>query len=147
MPPWLPQMCTVRPERAMPFLTCSNARSVKMANVLAKGTLPDDAMPAATSIMFCSAIPIENDLLGYSDLKWHDFVDLPKSASMTTTLGSPAIRSKPAPYPSLEAPPDEGALMTTPPGPFSTRRHSGPSHGMPDYPPCRRLPCPSLYWR
>ena len=90
-------MCTVNSGLAIPFLTCSNARSVKIANVLANGILPDDAIPAATSIMFCSAIPIENERDGNSALKWQDLVDLPRSASKTTTLGSDASLSRPSP--------------------------------------------------
>jgi hypothetical protein len=49
----------------MPFLICSKARSVKIAKVLAKGILPEEAIPAATSIMFCSATPIEMVRVGF----------------------------------------------------------------------------------
>ena len=101
---------------------------MNIANVLANGIFPDAAIPAATSIMFCSAIPIENDFDGYLVLKWQDFVDLPRSASMTTTRGSSAILSSPEPYPSLEAPPVDGALMITPPMQFVTHHHSEPFH-------------------
>ena len=88
IPPWLPQICTTNPGLAIPFLTCSNALSVNIANVLAKGIFPDEAIPADTSIIFCSAIPIETVLSGYSALNKQDFVDFPKSASKTTTLES-----------------------------------------------------------
>ena len=70
---------------------------MKIANVLANGIFPEDAIPAATSIIFCSAIPIENVRDGYFDLKWQDLVDLPRSASKTTTLGSEASLSRPFP--------------------------------------------------
>ena len=83
-------MCTTKPGLAIPFLTCSNALSVNIAKVLANGIFPDEAIPADTSIIFCSAIPIETVLSGYSALNKQDFVDFPKSASRTTTLGSAA---------------------------------------------------------
>ena len=135
MPPWLPQRCTTKPGLATPFLTCSNPLSVKIAKVLANGIFPDDAIPAPTKIIFCSAIPRDTVLSGLASLKRQDFVDLPKSASSTTTRGSSANRSSAEPYPSLEAPPVDGALMTTPPTLLLARYRSGLYHGMKDYPP------------
>ena len=138
IPPWLPQICTGRPGRAIPLRTCSKALSVNIANVLANGIFPEDAIPAATSIIFCSAMPNETVLSGYSSRKWHDLVDFPRSASNTTTRGSSAIRRRPSPYPSLDAPPDEGALMITPPMQFATLHHPEPFHGRTDCSPCMK---------
>ena len=128
-------MCATNPGLAKPFLTCSKARSVNIANVLAKGTLPQDARPAATNTIFCSAIPRETVLSGYCSLKRQDLVDFPKSASITTTLGSSAMFSNAWPYPSLLAPPDDGALMITPPVLVLIRSHWVLYHGRMGYLP------------
>ena len=97
MPPWLPHRWTTKPVLAIPFLNCSKALSEKIAKVLAKGTFPDSARPAPTSAMFCSAMPRQNVRSGYSARKWQDFVDLPRSASSTTTRSSPAMSSSASP--------------------------------------------------
>ena len=53
---------------------------------------PLDAIPAATSNMFCSPIPQDTVRSGCAFLKCSDLVDLPKSASKTTTFGLPVMQ-------------------------------------------------------
>ena len=103
VPPCEPHRWTARLGLATPFLICSKALSVKIANVLANGMYPFDAIPAATKSIFCSPMPQETVLSGCSFRKCRDFVDLPKSASSTTTFSFSASASNASPYPSLVA--------------------------------------------
>ena len=70
------------------------SNSNEKSEVLANGMKPDDAKPAAVKSIFCSPIPQEIVLSGNCFLKCSDLVDLPKSASNTTTFSLPAKSSK-----------------------------------------------------
>jgi len=72
----------------MVLRTCSQARPLaKMPNVLAKGTLPLRASPAATPIMFASAMPMSKKRPGNFSAKSLVRVDFDRSASSTTISG------------------------------------------------------------
>ena len=69
----------------MEFLTCSYARpAANIANVLANGTIPAAARPAATPIILPSAIPQSMKRSGCAFLNTPVFVAEARSASSTT---------------------------------------------------------------
>src|SRR5205814_452822 len=59
----------------------------KHAKLVKTGILPESARPAATPIMFCSAMPISKWRAGYFFMNGWVIVDFDRSASRTTRLG------------------------------------------------------------
>ena len=66
---------------------------MKQAKLLSHGTRPQVVMPAATPIMFCSAMPISRKRLGRSRETLSALVELAKSPSSTYTRGSRSMSS------------------------------------------------------
>jgi len=73
------------------FLTCSKALpAANIAKLEAKGTSPIVLNPAATHIIFASAMPQLMWRFGYAFLKISVFVAAERSASNTTSLSAPS---------------------------------------------------------